>query len=80
MGIAHLLEGLSPEIACAVLDFAHCALDGEPVDMALNIAEQRLGMVNFKNAHRIRINSPDESEAEWKILWDYRTTWWILMA
>ena len=69
LGISHLIEGLPPKIACAVLDFAHCDLDGEPVEMALDISKTHLGMVNFKSACRVRTNGPDEQEAEWEVLW-----------
>ena len=69
LGISHLLEGVSQKSACAVLDFAHCALDGEPVEMALDIVQHNLGLVNFKNACRIRTNGPDEPEAAWQVLW-----------
>jgi sugar phosphate isomerase/epimerase len=69
LGIMHLLNGLDPDIAAAVLDFAHCALDGEPVDMAVDIVKERLALVNFKNACRVRVNGPDEPEAQWQVLW-----------
>jgi sugar phosphate isomerase/epimerase len=69
LGITHLIDDLSPKTACAVLDFAHCALDGEPAEMAVDIVGKRLGMVNFKNACRVRTNGPDEPEAQWKVLW-----------
>ena len=63
------MEPLDPEITCAVLDFAHCALDGEPVDMALDILKPRLGLVNFKSAYRARTSGPDEQEAVWQVVW-----------
>ena len=69
LGIMHLLEALAADLAAAVLDFAHCALDGEPVDMAVDIVRDRLALVNFKNACRVRINGPDEPEAAWQVLW-----------
>lgn len=69
LGIAHLLDGIAPAVGTAVLDFAHCSLDGEPPDMALDIVRDRVSMVNFKSAARFRINGPDEPEAEWQVLW-----------
>lgn len=69
LGIAHLLEPLADDVAAAVLDFAHCALDGEPVDMAYDIVSDRVALVNFKNACRVRVNGPDEEEARWQVLW-----------
>ena len=69
LGIWHMMEELDDDVAAAVLDFAHCALDGEPVDMAVDIVRRRLSLVNFKNACRVRTNGPDEAEATWQILW-----------
>lgn len=69
LGIMHLLDGIDADLAAAVLDFAHCALDGEPVDMAVDIVKERLALVNFKNACRVRVNGPDEREARWQVLW-----------
>lgn len=69
IGLMHLIEGYDPKQICAVLDPAHCAVDGEPEDMALDIVWTHLGMVNFKSASHRRINGPDEDEAKWEILW-----------
>ena len=69
LGILHLIDPIAPEIAGAVLDFAHCALDGEPPEMAADIVKERLSLVNFKNACRVRTNGPDEPEAAWEVLW-----------
>ena len=44
-----------------MLDAAHCGVDGEPVDMAVDVVKDRLnGMVNFKAACQLRIGGPEE--------------------
>jgi sugar phosphate isomerase/epimerase len=49
---------------------AHCALDGEPVDMAVDIVRDKLnGLVNFKSAYYRRVNGPEEDEALFKVHW-----------
>ncbi|WP_052362640.1 sugar phosphate isomerase/epimerase [Falsirhodobacter sp. alg1] len=69
VGLAHLLAGYDPKQVCAVLDMGHCAVDGEPVRMAVDIARPHLnGLVNFKNACHFRRNGP-EQEAEYTIHW-----------
>lgn len=69
LGLHHLLSDLPSSIAGAVLDFAHCGLDGEPVEMAYDIVKENLLMVNFKSAYRARTNGPDEEEASWQVHW-----------
>ncbi|NQU76383.1 MAG: TIM barrel protein [Planctomycetes bacterium] len=70
IGIMHLIEKYDPKHICAVLDMAHCGLDGEPVDMALDIVWPQLnGLINFKSAFRYRLNGPEETEASFNIQW-----------
>lgn len=69
LGLYHLASGIPSSIAGPVLDFAHCGLDGEPIDMAFDILRGSILMVNFKNAFRARVNSPDEDEAAWTVHW-----------
>lgn len=69
LGLAHLLEGYDPKLVCGVLDMAHCAVDGEPVEMAVDIARPHMnGLVNFKSACHLRANGPEE-EAEYVVHW-----------
>ncbi|MFD0982716.1 TIM barrel protein [Tropicimonas aquimaris] len=69
LGLAHLLSGYDPKQVCAVLDMAHCAVDGEPVCIAVDIARPHLnGLVNFKSACHLRANGP-EMEAEYVVHW-----------
>lgn len=67
LGLYDLLKELPNDIISACLDFAHCSLSGEPVDMAIDILKDRISMVNFKSAMYVRLNTKDE--AEWKVLW-----------
>lgn len=69
VGLAHLLAGFDPKQVCGVLDMGHCAVDGEPVRMAVDIARPHLnGLVNFKSACHLRANGP-ELEAEYAVHW-----------
>jgi sugar phosphate isomerase/epimerase len=68
IGLMHAIEPLDPQHIAAVLDVAHCALAGEPEEIALDIAWPRLCMVNLKNGIRRRVEDGD-GEARWKITW-----------
>lgn len=69
VGLAHLLQPYDPKHICGVLDMAHCAVDGEPVEMAVDIAGRHMnGLVNFKAASHLRANGP-ELEAEYVVHW-----------
>ncbi len=69
LGIMDVIGGFEPRHVCAVLDFAHCALAGEPPDIALDIVSSHLGMVNLKNAVRRRLNGKPGEPARWKVEW-----------
>ncbi len=69
VGLVDLVAPLDAEAVCVVLDFAHCSLDGEPVDMAIDIAGDRIGLVNFKSAYRRRVTGVNTTEATWRIDW-----------
>lgn len=69
LGLHHLLKGIPKDIAGAYLDFAHCGLVGEPVEIALDILKDQIVMVNFKSAYWFKTNSPDATEAKWQHLW-----------
>ncbi len=69
VGLLDLVEPLSADTVGVILDPAHCALDGEPVDMAIDIVRERLVMVNMKSAFRRRINGVNTDEAEWRTEW-----------
>lgn len=69
VGLLHLLGHYDPRLICAVLDMAHCAVDGEPTAMAVDIIKGHLTrQVNFKSAYHARINGPEE-DAVFKVKW-----------
>lgn len=69
VGLTHLLGDYHPKQICAVLDMAHCSVDGEPVRMAVDIARPHInGLVNFKSACHLRANGP-ELEADYVVHW-----------
>ncbi len=69
MGIRHLIEKYDPKHICAVWDVAHCALNGEDPELAVDILWSHLRMVNFKNAFWRRKNGPEAEVAEWQAHW-----------
>ena len=69
VGIMHLIENYDPKHVCAVLDMAHCAVDGEPEDMAIDICWSHLRLVNFKSAFHRRISGPQAVEATYGVHW-----------
>lgn len=67
-GLRQALDPL-PESFVAVLDFAHCALAGEPAAQALEIVQPRLGMVNLKNAIHVTESLNGYGESIWRHHW-----------
>ena len=58
-----------PKVIAAVWDVAHNALNGEALDLGLDIIWPHLNMVNFKNAYWHRTNGPEAVVAEWDVFW-----------
>ncbi len=69
IGLMHLIEKYDPKHVGAVLDPAHCGLDGEPDDMAIDIAWSHLVLVNLKAGHRRKIGRSDDGDVQWKSTW-----------
>lgn len=69
LGIRHLIEHYDPKFFCAVLDQAHCGLNGEPPEYAIDIVWSHLRVVNLKSAFWLRTNGPEAEVAEWKHYW-----------
>ena len=69
IGTYRLIEPFDPKHICAVWDQAHCARDGEPAPMALEILWPRLGLVNLKNAYPYRLTGTEAEAVEWKWRW-----------
>ncbi len=66
MGLLHLIEGFNPKHVGAVWDAAHCALNGEDPELAIDIVWSHLCMVNLKNAFWERTNGPEAEVAQWR--------------
>lgn len=69
MGIRHLIEKYDRRHIGAVLDFAHCALNGEIPELALDIVWSHLCMVNLKNAYWRRSNGLEALTACYERYW-----------
>lgn len=69
LGIRHLIEQYDPKQVGAVLDPAHCALNGEIPALALDIVWSHLRMVNLKNAFWRRTTGPEAEVAEFEPYW-----------
>jgi sugar phosphate isomerase/epimerase len=69
MGIRHLIERYDPAQVGAVLDLAHCALNGEIPALALDIVWSHLCMVNLKNAYWRRTNGHEALVAAYEHYW-----------
>jgi sugar phosphate isomerase/epimerase len=68
LGLVNAVEPFDRKYVAAVLDLAHCALAGEPEEIAIDIAWPKLCMVNLKNGIRKRIED-QEGEARWRVTW-----------
>jgi sugar phosphate isomerase/epimerase len=69
MGIRHLIEKYDRKHIAAVLDPAHCALNGEIPELALDIVWSHLCMVNLKNVLWLRTNGPEAPVAAYTRHW-----------
>ena len=69
MGILHMIEKYDPKHICAVLDQAHCGLNGEPPEYAIDIVWKYLRVMNLKSAYWQRTNGPEGDSATWKNYW-----------
>jgi sugar phosphate isomerase/epimerase len=69
IGLVHLIGKYERKHVAAVLDTAHCGLDGEPDDMAIDIAWPRLCLVNLKSAFWRMVTGPEVEDVVWKKYW-----------
>ena len=69
IGVMHLIEQYDPAQVGAVLDVAHCGLDGEPDEMAIDIVWTHLLLVNLKSGMRRRTAGPEVKDAPWELYW-----------
>ncbi len=69
VGTLRLIEKYDPKHVGAVWDPAHCALDGEIPEIAVDVLWSHLCMVNLKNGIWQRTNGPEAEVAEWQSYW-----------
>jgi sugar phosphate isomerase/epimerase len=69
VGLVQILDGFDTKLVGAVLDPAHCGLDGEPDDMAIDIAWPVLVMVNLKSAFWKMKGGLESGDLEWEKHW-----------
>lgn len=69
IGTLRLIEDYDPKYVCAVWDPAHCALAGEPPDLAADIMWSHLRLVNLKNAFWRRSTGPEAEDVRWGWYW-----------
>jgi sugar phosphate isomerase/epimerase len=70
VALVRLIEKYDPKHVGAVLDPAHCGLDGEPEDMAIDVAWPHLVLVNLKNGVWARAEELGAAgEAVWQTRW-----------
>ena len=69
MAVRSLIGKYDPKHVAAVLDFGHCGLAGEPIDMAIDAVADRMALVNLKNSYWKRANGPEASQAKWGLYW-----------
>ena len=68
-GLRSLLEPFDPTLIGAVWDVAHNALNGEQLDLAIDIIWPHLLMVNWKNAFWRRVSGPEAIDVDWEPYW-----------
>lgn len=69
MHLHHALGRYDRRHVAAVWDPAHNALQGENVDLALDVIWSHLALVNLKNAYWQRANGPEAEAARWRTYW-----------
>jgi len=69
VGLRRLVEPYDPRTIGIVWDAAHEALNGNNLDLALDVAWSHLCMVNLKNAYWQRVNGPEAEVAAWRVHW-----------
>jgi len=69
IGIMHAIEPLDSEQVSAVLDLGHTGLEGELEEIAIDIAWDRLAMINLKNAIRYPDGKDSDGAVQWKRTW-----------
>jgi sugar phosphate isomerase/epimerase len=66
LGVVDLLDGLPTEHFQVVWDAAHDALAGDAPQVTLDLAKDRLGIVNLKNATYVPVEPTGNVGGDWK--------------
>lgn len=69
IGIMHAIEPLDSKHVSAVLDLGHTGLEGELEEIAIDIAWDRLAMLNLKNAIRYSGGQDADGATIWNRTW-----------
>lgn len=69
MQLHHAISQYDPKQIAAVWDPAHCALDGEIPELALDILWGQLFIVNLKNAIWQNTALPETQQPNWNVYW-----------
>ncbi len=69
VGLRQLVVAYDPRHIAIVWDAAHEALNGNSLDLALDVVWPYLCMVNLKNAYWKRANGPEAEVAAWRVHW-----------
>jgi sugar phosphate isomerase/epimerase len=68
-GLRALVGKFEPARVGIVWDAAHNALNGEEIELGIDIVWSHLQMVNLKNAYWRQANGPESPSAVWKTYW-----------
>ena len=69
LGLYHAIGEYDPRLIGAVWDPAHNSLQGDNLDLSLEMIWPWLCMVNVKSAFWQRSNAPDADQAKWQTHW-----------
>ena len=69
LGLYHAIGEYDPKLIGAVWDPAHNSLQGDQLDLSLEMIWPHLCMVNMKSAFWRRANAPEAGQAKWQIHW-----------
>lgn len=68
-GLRRLVEKYDPKQVAVVWDAAHNALNGEEMEIGIDIVWSHLALVNLKNAYWKQTNGPEAESAVWQPYW-----------
>lgn len=69
LGLHHAISGYDPELVGAVWDPVHNSVQGDNLDLSLEMLLPWLCMVNMKSAFWRRCDAPEAEQARWRTCW-----------